>query len=260
MQDPRTAEICGIPRTVIWAWLWKSRSKWCWWGKPRPCPAELEAGALAIIRGQVTTPESTSRQGPGRPLVGHRQNPSACSNHDESESVPASHRRICHLTGLQNSAVMRSVGLSLQLHGGEGHNEISLTEALTLGDALGADVTAKVFSWRSMQARNPSFSMTSSRAAWKVTSPRTPYSRNQSQRTRQFPPGDRAWGQSGRGHHPANVLKGKTLSRWARHVTLRCLAAGRTSPNCHGHHPARHLERAQQIGADGNDLSGECYE
>ena len=28
----------------------------------------------------------------------------------------------------------------------------------------------------------------------------------------------------------------------------------------HGHYPARHLVKTQQIGADGNGLNGECYE
>ena len=37
------------------------------------------------------------------------------------------------------------------------------------------------------------------------TQPRTPYPRNQAQRTRRLHPADRAWGHSGRGHDPANL-------------------------------------------------------
>ena len=58
------------------------------------------------------------------------------SNPDESESAPADHRRVCHLTDLQNSVVMRRVGRGSKNH--------TVDSFLRSADALGARVTAKV--------------------------------------------------------------------------------------------------------------------
>ena len=43
------------------------------------------------------------------------------------------------------------------------------------------------------------------------TQPRTPYPRNQAQRTRRLHPADRAWGHSGRDHDPANLQSWRGL-------------------------------------------------
>ena len=100
--------------------------------------------------------------------------------------------------------------------------------------------------------------MASSREARKATSPRTPYFRNQSQRSRLFPPADRAKGHSGRVTIQQTSSRGFTVSRWARHPTLRCLEAGRTSRNCHVQHTIS--KELKPIGADGKDLNGGCHQ
>ena len=86
------------------------------------------------------------------------------------------------------------------------------------------------------------------------TQPRTPNPRNQSQRTRRFLPADRAWG-----HQPADVLKEFHSVALGAAPASRCSCGQSYFTRLSRTLSARHHERTQQIGADGNGPDGDRH-
>ena len=145
------------------------------------------------------------------------------------------HRPVCHLTELQNSAVVRHVDLSVQLHDGEanrGSNRL-------IADAFLRSAGAGRCPWLRSDSPGlavaldagvePSFRWLFASNVSSNTAVSKSVAENSAVSSRQL-----AWGHREGPPSRQTTSRGITLSRWARQLTLRCLAAGRTSLNCHG--------------------------